>query len=340
MESDRARARFMRAVSDGARSGLRTALWLLAIMLPVSLLVSLLRWVGALDLIGAALEPLLSSMGLPGSASLVLVSGLFINLYSAIAVMSELALTLREVTILAIIGLIAHNFLVEIAVLGTTGSRPLRMIALRLIAGLLAGFALSRLLPAGMAEQAGSFVAIETASSATGSIGEVILAWAVRSSLLVVRIAVILLALMVGERLLNEYGVVRWLGKRLGGLMRLFGLPEQTAFLWVISNTLGLAYGAGVMRREVQSGALSREDGDLLNHHIAISHSLLEDTLLFVAIGVPALWIILPRIALAMVAVWERRVEQSIRERRRHRKQAGTRQHDQAKASVGEIKKR
>ncbi|MEI6580506.1 MAG: GTPase, partial [Eubacteriales bacterium] len=36
----------------------------------------------------------------------------------------------------------------------------------------------------------------------------------------------------------------------------------------------------------VEKGNLSKEDADLLNYHLAISHSTLEDTLLFMAIGV------------------------------------------------------
>jgi len=37
---------------------------------------------------------------------------------------------------------------------------------------------------------------------------------------------------------------------------------------------------------------------------LAISHSLLEDTMVFVAIGVPVFWITIPRIFLAIVVVW------------------------------------
>jgi hypothetical protein len=340
------RRRLGNAAWEGARSGLKTAIWLLSIMLPVSLAVMLLRWTGVLNLISDFLSPLFRSMDLPGSAALVFLSSLFINLYSAIAVMAELSLSLREVTILAMITLSAHNFLVEIAVLASTGSSAVRMVALRLTAALLAGFALSLLLPAALWEQAPRFgggeeSAAEAPAAAEGPTGaevpgeaerpaaggteggagtatrapflSTLADWLLGSMLLVVRVALILLALMVGERLLQELGVVRWLGRRLGPLMKLFGLPEETAFLWVVSNTLGLAYGAGVLRREVTDGRLSREDGDLLNHHIAISHSLLEDTLLFLALGVPAFWITVPRLTLAIVAVWERRLERRLR---------------------------
>ncbi|MFW5684284.1 MAG: transporter [Spirochaetota bacterium] len=325
------------AVTDGARSGLKTAVWLLSIMVPVSFFVMILRWTGVLSAISELLSPVFRSMDLPGSSALVFLSSLFINLYSAIAVMGELSLSLREVTILAMITLSAHNFLVEIAVLASTGSSAVRMVVLRLVAALAAGFALSLLLPAALADEAPRFGAdttIEQGRDGGGSpetnaeeaggvepdgrrearapFGETLLSWLVSSLLLVVRVALILLALMIGERLLQELGVVRWLGRRLGPLMKVFGLPAETAFLWVVSNTLGLAYGAGVLRREVAEGRLSREHGDLLNHHIAISHSLLEDTLLFLALGVPAFWITIPRLVLAIVSVWERRLERRL----------------------------
>lgn len=306
------------AISEGALAGAKTAFWLLSIMVPVSFAVLLLRWSGLLGQLSAMLAPAFRLIDLPGESALIFISNLFINLYSGIAVMAELALTVREVTTLAIIGLVAHNFLVEIPVLAITGSAPVRMVVLRLAAAALAGFALSILLPVSLAEVAprfgldSSLATVDTAAG-VGSFGTAAAEWALDTLALVARIALILLALMIGERLLQALGVVRWLGKRLGWLMRVFGLPEETAFLWVVSNTLGLAYGAGVLRREVADGALTRESGDLLNHHIAISHSLLEDTLLFAALGVPALWIIVPRLALALVAVWERRLELRLR---------------------------
>ena len=312
------RKRLTTAVGEGARAGLKTALWLLSIMLPVSFAVLLLRWTGALTFLGDLLSPLFRALDLPGSSALVFLSSLFINLYSGIAVMGELALSLREVTLLAIMGLIAHNFLVEIAVLGTTGSPPARMVVLRLLAALVAGYVLSLLVPEELAQRSAAFGALARGGSgaaANGGFLDALGGWAVSSLLLVVRISLILLALMIGERLLQELGVVRWLGRRLGPLMKVFGLPEETAFLWVVSNTLGLAYGSGVLRREVTEGNLSQRHGDLLNHHIAISHSLLEDTLLFVALGVPAVWVVVPRLVLAMAAVWERRAEIALRRR-------------------------
>jgi hypothetical protein len=241
-----------------------------------------------------------------------------INLYSAIATMAELSLDLREVTILALMGLTAHNFLVEIAVLSSGSSNAARMTILRLLGALLVGVALGRILPESLSAELPAFgLGIGVGVDPTGStFGGAVAGWAVSAGQLVARVALIVVLLMIGEQLLRDYGVTGWLSRRSRPLMRVFGLPDNVAFLWAVSNTLGLAYGAGVLRRELKGGEISERDGDLFCHHVALSHSLLEDTLLFVGLGVPALWLIVPRLVLAIVAVWERRLELHVRSKR------------------------
>ena len=94
--------------------------------------------------------------------------------------------------------------------------------------------------------------------------------------------------------------------------MGLMGLPSSTTFSWIVANVLGLAYGSAIIMDEVNEGRMSREDADLLNHHIVVSHSQLEDPLLFAAIGIPLGWIIWPRVALAILVVWLRKAYNSL----------------------------
>jgi len=82
------------------------------------------------------------------------------------------------------------------------------------------------------------------------------------------------------------------------------GLSTNTAFLWIVAYVVGLAYGSAVLIEHRKENKISAKDADLLNHHIALSHSHLEDTALYLAIGVGLGWITLPRIALAVIAVW------------------------------------
>jgi len=63
------------------------------------------------------------------------------------------------------------------------------------------------------------------------------------------------------------------------------------------------------MISESEEGKLIPKDADILNHHIAISHSQLEDTLLLVAMGFPIAILIFPRILVAILFVWIRKLE-------------------------------
>jgi len=80
-----------------------------------------------------------------------------------------------------------------------------------------------------------------------------------------------------------------------------------------VANTLGLAYGAAVMIDEVKEGKISVGDVDLLNHHISVSHSNVEDLLLFTAIGGALPWMLLSRWVMSLLLVWERRLERLIK---------------------------
>ena len=89
--------------------------------------------------------------------------------------------------------------------------------------------------------------------------------------------------------------------------MRFLGPPAKASFLWIVINVVGYAYGAGIVVAEIESGRMKPQDGDLFNHHAAVCHSLLEDTALFLALGLPLFWLTLPRLAMAAVVVWAER---------------------------------
>lgn len=275
-------------------------------MVPVSLGVMLLTHFGVLAAMARPLEGAFRLIGLPGEAALVFLTSIFLNIYSAIAVMGPLGLGIREITILALMCLMAHNFFVEITVVRRTGSKPLRMVALRLAAAVAGAAALNLLMPPAETSESSEATVAETrgVAGSTDALGQVFLDWGIDTLRLIGTVVGIIVALMIFTRLLEHFGIIRRISRAFRPVFRVLGLPESSAFLWFVANTLGLAYGAAIMIEHVESGSLDRRAADLLNHHLVISHSLLEDTLLFVAIGVGAGWIIVPRVVLATVAVW------------------------------------
>lgn len=284
-------------------TALKTSLWFLKITIPISLTVTLLYHFGVLNLLSEALSPAFGLIGLKGEAALVYITAAFLNIYSAIAVISSLNFTIREITILAIMSLIAHNLIVETAVQKKTGSKAWHMVALRIITSVVAAVILNYLLPAQMGSSS-----IGVHQIANPTLKEVLLAWTISSLKLSLKIVILITLLMILQKILLEFKITILLTSIFSPILKIFGLPKSTSLMWIAANLLGLAYGAAIMIEEVQSERITREDADLLNYHIAISHSNLEDLLLYAAIGVSVWWLLIPRLVLAMVAVWGRRL--------------------------------
>lgn len=114
---------------------------------------------------------------------------------------------------------------------------------------------------------------------------------------------------MVLQKALEAYGILKWLSKPLYPFLAVMGLPKSTSLSFIIANAIGLAYGSAVIMEQVEEKKVTKQEADLLNHHIAISHSQLEDPLLFLTVNLPIWWLIWPRIVLAILAVWLRRLE-------------------------------
>ena len=126
---------------------------------------------------------------------------------------------------------------------------------------------------------------------------------------------VLIFSLSIMQKLLSEYGVIRFMAKGLRPVLAVFGLPAKTAFLWIVANILGLAYGAAVMIEESKSGKISKRDIDLLNTHIGISHSNFEDLFLVCSIGGVWYIILFTRWVGSFILVWEQRLEYYILEK-------------------------
>ena len=277
----------------------KTTVWLLKLIIPISLAVSILQYVGVIEVVARYLTPVFSYIGLPGEAAIVFITSIMLSLYAPIAIIATLPLDPRDIIILAVMCLIAHNMIVETAVQSKTGSSYITMFLLRIICAFVAAFFLNLMLP-----QTVETTQIAGDKEMYQSFTEMLMAWGVSSFWLIVKILLIVTGLMLLQNILKEFKILDKISRSLAPLMSVMGLPRNCSFLWFVAHILGLTYGSAVMIDEVESGELSKHDANLLNYHIAINHSTLEDTLLFVAIGVPVLWMIVPRFILAILVVW------------------------------------
>ena len=144
---------------------------------------------------------------------------------------------------------------------------------------------------------------------------ELAVEWCYSTLSILVKMTLLIYSLAILQRILSEFGVIRWVSKFLKPLLLLFGLPARCSFLWIIANILGIAYGGAVMMEEVRAGKLSLRDIKLVNQHIGISHRNLEDLTLVASIG--GIWwvMLLSRWAGSFILVWGYRAEMAIRKK-------------------------
>ena len=318
--------RLVKCVKEVLPSTTKTCIWLLKITIGVSVLILFMRYFKILPWLSATLGPLFNHFGLPGEAALAYVSGYFVNMYAMLAIAGSMDLTARAITILGVMSLCSHNMITETAVQGKTGANPVRVVITRTLAGFVLAFVLNLILPLSQSDIAMLGGAFEKSEAAVASITEAPAAvqplfkelaveWCYSTLSILVKMTLLIYSLAILQRILSEFGVIRWVSKFLKPLLLLFGLPARCSFLWIIANILGIAYGGAVMMEEVRAGKLSLRDIKLVNQHIGISHSNLEDLTLVASIG--GIWwvMLLSRWAGSFILVWGYRAEMAIRKK-------------------------
>ena len=296
-----------KALPDAAR----ICVWMIEITAGVSFVIFLLKYFGVLQWLSVYLEPLFKHFGLPGAASLAWVSGYFVNCYSAIAAGVTMGLNVRQMTILAVMTLCAHNMPVETTVQKKTGTSAILVIVVRTLSSIAMGFVLNLVLP----DWGAAAETAEAAAASTLPFWDQFLAWLVGMLRLTLKMTCIIFALNILQQIIADSGAVEPMSRALKPLMAVFGLPAGCAFFWVVANIIGLAYGGAAMMKEAASGRLSQRDIDLVNLHVGVAHSNLEDLILFSLAG-GVWWVILfSRWILAAIIVWTARAFYALKRR-------------------------
>lgn len=294
--------KFMQSFRSALPSTWKSASWLLKLMIPISLAVALLQHWGVLAWIAGYLNPLFSMLGLPGESAVLFISGAAAGTYAGVATMMSVHLTLRQATIVGIMILICHALPMECTVNHKTGSNFLRMGLIRILMAFVAAMCLNQLLP----DISTPYLYIGAA--ADSSLTEVLQTWALSQLKVAILVFLIIYVLMVIQSLIQLYSLLDPLSRFLAPLMRFFGLPRQAAYMWLVGNVLGLSYGSAVMLDLEEKGQITREDANVVNYHLIMNHSMLEDTIVMAVTGISALWILGTRILFAMIVVWGRKV--------------------------------
>jgi spore maturation protein SpmB len=262
---------------------LKLSIGLFKIMIPMSILVRILDVLGIIEILGKVLEPLMELMGLPGNMAVVWAAGMG-SFYAGVATFTSLApgtqLTIGQVTILLSLILVAHSLPVELRIAQKAGARARAMFVLRVGGAFLFGWGLHKIYRLFHYLQE-DYSGIWTTLSHDLSWG----AWAIAEIAKYGMIFVILICLLMGMKVLYHLGITSFLTGLLGPLLSRIGISDKAAPITIVGMTLGMTYGGGLIIQESNSGNLELKDIFASLTLMGLSHGLIEDTLLMLALG-------------------------------------------------------
>ncbi|MFA5524369.1 MAG: nucleoside recognition domain-containing protein [Tissierellales bacterium] len=134
---------YKQTLVNGLKNGLETTWTLSKIIVPVYFAVTVLKHTLLLEAISNVFKPFMNIVGLPGEAAIVLVLGNMVNLYATLGAIATLALTSKEITIIAVMLSFSHSLFMETAVAKKTGINVAIILIIRISLAIVSGLILN-----------------------------------------------------------------------------------------------------------------------------------------------------------------------------------------------------
>ena len=270
------------------RDALRVSFDLFKIMVPVIIVVKILQELDLIRYLAIPLGPVMNVVGLPGEMGLVWATAMLSNIYSSIIVLLSLVkdvpITTAQATILGTMILVAHNLPIELKIAQKSGPRLIFQAISRLGSAFLLGWFLNIVYSwFSLLQQPANILLTPKPENVLNN--ESLASWATGEVQKLFFIFLIILGLFFLLRTLEKLRIVDVINKILRPILKLMGIGPKASAITVIGNTMGIAYGGGLIIHEARSGHIDKKDVFYSLTLMGLSHSLIEDTLLMVMIG-------------------------------------------------------
>jgi len=262
------------------QSSIKSSLIILKLVVPIYILADIIFYYDLLKYVTFLFEPITSFLNLPPEAALSIVSGMFLNLYAAIAFAAPLTLSPKEWTILAIFLGICHALIVETSIMKKLGISKIYSVLLRVFTGLFVAF-ISTLIPKSWFASKVILTSDIQTIPHYNSILDLLYNSIYNSIYLSIEIITLISALIFFLDFIKSLKMIENYSKKI-----------NSAFSITIGIILGITYGAGILINEYEKNTLNKEEILYVGTFLMICHAIIEDTLLFVIFGAN-LWIII-----------------------------------------------
>lgn len=272
------------------KSSWQSALIILKLIIPIYIIADILFYYNTLSHIAFLIEPFTSIIGLPPETSLAIISGMFLNVYGAVAFAAPLELTIHQWSILAVFVGIAHSLPVEGVIMKKIGISNLYSYSLRIIAAFIVAYC-TYLMPSSWFEATyidESFIKVEYDSFLALLQGSILGAINLSIKVIIIITALIFIMDFIKSR--------KFIVESQKNVSKGFSIG--------VGVILGITYGAGILIKEVKSGNISKDDIFYIATFLMICHAIIEDTLLFVIFGADFTMVVAIRTIAAIIIAW------------------------------------
>ncbi|WP_050179929.1 nucleoside recognition domain-containing protein [Domibacillus robiginosus] len=286
-------------IVKGLQTGCLTTWKLGKVIFPITLIVTILQFTPVLPWIIHLISPLMGIFGLSGDAAIPLVIGNALNLYAGIGAILSLDLTVKEVFILATMLSFSHNLFIESTVAVKVGVKMWIVLAVRIGLAVTAGIVINLVWQGG--GELAQYGMIPEAAAQPDTWTSIVLLGLQKAVFGVLQLAAIVIPLMVMIQIAKD---LRWLdafSRAVAPITRFLGMRENTSMTLASGLLIGLAMGSAVMIQAVEEDGVSKRDVTLAFIFLVACHAVIEDTLIFIPLGIPVWPLFLIRVTTAVV---------------------------------------
>lgn len=127
------------AVKTGFKRGLFCCWTLVKIMVPIYICVTFIKYSPLMGWITALFSPIMRIFNLPGEAAVPWITGIFSDEYGTVAAVKAVGLAGFDITVVAIMSMMAHALFIEAAIIKKLGLGVTFFTGYRLIAAVITG---------------------------------------------------------------------------------------------------------------------------------------------------------------------------------------------------------